>query len=197
MHKIGQYDVRMRRLALLELSGWAFLVGPVGIDEGESMPDRLELLRVERSSCRAWASCPRQPCSRAAGWRYRGRVRACRPKLAGRRADRRPGEGSRPAGLPQRNIDRELPGRLHRDRLRGRFWQSHLPDSITIMRGTVLWRAGVDGPYLRGLQPGEGELRRASDAGECHDGDEGEKGLKFANIFGESGPQMTTTSGPN
>ncbi|MDD4161344.1 MAG: methyltransferase [Methanothrix sp.] len=39
-----QFDVRVRRLALLELSGWAFLLGPVGIDEGESMPDRLELL---------------------------------------------------------------------------------------------------------------------------------------------------------
>ena len=32
------------RLALLELPGWAFLLGPVGIDEGESMADRLELL---------------------------------------------------------------------------------------------------------------------------------------------------------
>ena len=39
-----QFDVRVRRLALVELSGWAFLLGPVGIDEGESMPDRLELL---------------------------------------------------------------------------------------------------------------------------------------------------------
>jgi putative methanogen marker protein 4 len=39
-----QFNVRVRRLALLELSGWAFLLGPVGIDEGESLPDRLELL---------------------------------------------------------------------------------------------------------------------------------------------------------
>ena len=39
-----QFDVRVRRLALLELSGWAFLLGPVGIDEGESLSDRLELL---------------------------------------------------------------------------------------------------------------------------------------------------------
>ena len=31
-------------MALLELSGWAFLLGPVGIDEGETMSDRLELL---------------------------------------------------------------------------------------------------------------------------------------------------------
>lgn len=39
-----QFDVRVRRLALLELSGWAFLFGPVGIDEGESLSDRLDLL---------------------------------------------------------------------------------------------------------------------------------------------------------
>ena len=39
-----QFQIRVRRLALLELSGWAFLLGPVGIDEGETMPDRLELL---------------------------------------------------------------------------------------------------------------------------------------------------------
>lgn len=39
-----QFDVRVRRLALLELSGWAFLLGPVGIDEGESLSDRLDLL---------------------------------------------------------------------------------------------------------------------------------------------------------
>jgi len=40
----GQFQIRVRRLALLELSGWAFLLGPVGIDEGESLSDRLELL---------------------------------------------------------------------------------------------------------------------------------------------------------
>jgi putative methanogen marker protein 4 len=39
-----QFQIRVRRLALLELSGWAFLLGPVGIDEGESMSDRVELL---------------------------------------------------------------------------------------------------------------------------------------------------------
>lgn len=39
-----QFGIRVRRLALIELSGWAFLLGPVGIDEGESMSDRLELL---------------------------------------------------------------------------------------------------------------------------------------------------------
>lgn len=39
-----QFGVPVRRLALLELSGWAFLLGPVGIDEGETVSDRLELL---------------------------------------------------------------------------------------------------------------------------------------------------------
>ena len=39
-----EFSIRVRRLALLELPGWAFLLGPVGIDEGENMADRLELL---------------------------------------------------------------------------------------------------------------------------------------------------------
>ncbi len=38
-----QFDVRIKRLALLEISGWAFFLGPVGIDEGESISDRLGL----------------------------------------------------------------------------------------------------------------------------------------------------------
>jgi len=40
-----QFQIRLRRLALLEVSGWAFLLGPVGIDEGETAEDRLELLQ--------------------------------------------------------------------------------------------------------------------------------------------------------
>jgi putative methanogen marker protein 4 len=40
-----QFQVRVRRLALLEVSGWSFLLGPVGIDEGESAADRLQLLK--------------------------------------------------------------------------------------------------------------------------------------------------------
>ncbi|OPY48924.1 MAG: hypothetical protein A4E49_03295 [Methanosaeta sp. PtaU1.Bin112] len=39
-----QFSVRVRRLALLEVSGWSFLLGPVGIDEGETAADRLQLL---------------------------------------------------------------------------------------------------------------------------------------------------------
>ncbi|MGV8175733.1 MAG: methanogenesis marker protein Mmp4/MtxX [Methanothrix sp.] len=38
------FGIRVRRLALLQFSDWAFLLGPVGIDEGESMSDRLDLL---------------------------------------------------------------------------------------------------------------------------------------------------------
>ncbi len=39
-----RFNVRVRRLALLELSSWAFLLGPVGIDEGETILDRLGLV---------------------------------------------------------------------------------------------------------------------------------------------------------
>ncbi|VVB72739.1 Uncharacterised protein [uncultured archaeon] len=38
-----QFGIRVKRLALLELDGWAFLLGPVGIDEGETISDRLSL----------------------------------------------------------------------------------------------------------------------------------------------------------
>lgn len=40
----SQFHIRVRRLALLEQNGWAFLLGPVGIDEGETAADRLQLL---------------------------------------------------------------------------------------------------------------------------------------------------------
>ena len=39
-----QFDIKVKRLALLELSGWAFLLGPVGIDEGETALDRFGLV---------------------------------------------------------------------------------------------------------------------------------------------------------
>jgi putative methanogen marker protein 4 len=39
-----QFKVKAKRLALLELSGWSFLLGPVGIDEGETILDRLSLV---------------------------------------------------------------------------------------------------------------------------------------------------------
>jgi putative methanogen marker protein 4 len=39
-----RFNVKVKRLALLELSGWAFLLGPVGIDEGETILDRLALV---------------------------------------------------------------------------------------------------------------------------------------------------------
>ena len=65
-----QFRVRVRRLALLELSGWAFLLGPVGIDEGESMQDRLGLVLGGAEYLRALgARPPGRPCSRAGAWR--------------------------------------------------------------------------------------------------------------------------------
>lgn len=39
-----EFDIKVRRLALIELSSWAFLFGPVGIDEGETISDRLGLV---------------------------------------------------------------------------------------------------------------------------------------------------------
>jgi putative methanogen marker protein 4 len=39
-----QFDIRVRRLALLALPGWSFFFGPVGIDEGETVSHRLSLV---------------------------------------------------------------------------------------------------------------------------------------------------------
>jgi putative methanogen marker protein 4 len=39
-----QFGVKVKRLALIELSGWSFFFGPVGIDEGENISDRLALV---------------------------------------------------------------------------------------------------------------------------------------------------------
>jgi len=38
-----RFSVKVRRLALIELPEWSFFLGPVGIDEGESISDRLAL----------------------------------------------------------------------------------------------------------------------------------------------------------
>jgi len=40
----GQFDIRIRRLALLAIPGWSFFLAPVGIDEGETISDRLSLV---------------------------------------------------------------------------------------------------------------------------------------------------------
>jgi predicted methyltransferase MtxX (methanogen marker protein 4) len=77
MHMIEQFDVRVRRLALL---------GPVGIDEGETVSDRLELLLGGAKFMPDIDVVP-QACSSAAGWRTGGRVRARGQEPAGRRAD--------------------------------------------------------------------------------------------------------------
>jgi putative methanogen marker protein 4 len=39
-----QFEIKVRRLALLALPGWCFFLGPVGIDEGETVSDRLSLV---------------------------------------------------------------------------------------------------------------------------------------------------------
>jgi len=39
-----QFEIRVRRLALLAIPGWSFFLGPVGIDEGETVSDRLSLV---------------------------------------------------------------------------------------------------------------------------------------------------------
>jgi putative methanogen marker protein 4 len=38
-----QFGIKVKRIALLELSGWAFFLGPVGIDEGDTISGRLGL----------------------------------------------------------------------------------------------------------------------------------------------------------
>lgn len=38
-----QFGIKVKRLALVELPGWSFFLGPVGIDEGESIQARLTL----------------------------------------------------------------------------------------------------------------------------------------------------------
>jgi predicted methyltransferase MtxX (methanogen marker protein 4) len=45
MHALArQFEIKVRRLALLAIPGWAFFLSPVGIDEGETVSDRLSLV---------------------------------------------------------------------------------------------------------------------------------------------------------
>jgi putative methanogen marker protein 4 len=37
-----RFNIRVRRMALLELNGWVFFLAPVGIDEGETLSDKLD-----------------------------------------------------------------------------------------------------------------------------------------------------------
>ena len=39
-----KFDIKVRRMALLDLNGWAFFLAPVGIDEGETLSDKLNLV---------------------------------------------------------------------------------------------------------------------------------------------------------
>ncbi|MDD1753952.1 MAG: methanogenesis marker protein Mmp4/MtxX [Methanotrichaceae archaeon] len=40
----SQFGITIMRLALIELPGWAFFMGPVGIDEGETISDKLAMV---------------------------------------------------------------------------------------------------------------------------------------------------------
>ena len=174
-----QFEIRVRRLALLELSGWAFLLGPVGIDEGETMPDRLELVLGGAKFLQGMGVAPKAAVLSGGRMEDLGRCeRVDRSLLEGELIAAR----AREAGVqakPQRDTDRELPGRRYHHCSGWRFREPDLPDAIAIMRGAVLWCAGADGQDLRGLQPGAHGIRRAGDAGKLHGGDEGEKGLNL------------------
>ena len=39
-----RFNIKVRRMALLDLNGWAFFLAPVGIDEGETLSDKLNLV---------------------------------------------------------------------------------------------------------------------------------------------------------
>ena len=68
-----QFELPVRRLALIELSGWAFFLGPVGIDEGETALDRLDLVAWGlKSSCKRWTFRPERRSSPGAEWRTGG-----------------------------------------------------------------------------------------------------------------------------
>lgn len=39
-----RFNIKVRRMALLDLNGWTFFLAPVGIDEGETLSDKLNLV---------------------------------------------------------------------------------------------------------------------------------------------------------
>ena len=104
-HKIEQLDICVRRLALQELSCWAFLLGPVGIDEGKSMSGRLELLLGGARFLQGMGLRPTGAVLSGGRMEDRGRVRARGQKPGRGRADSCPGAGSGPGGKAQRDTD--------------------------------------------------------------------------------------------
>ena len=65
-----EFRLPVRRLALIELSGWAFLLGPVGIDEGQTADGIC--CSGAQGSCKIWVSFPMQRSSPGAGGRTGG-----------------------------------------------------------------------------------------------------------------------------
>jgi putative methanogen marker protein 4 len=39
-----RFNIKVRRMALLDLNGWAFFLAPVGIDEGDTLSDKIDLV---------------------------------------------------------------------------------------------------------------------------------------------------------
>jgi predicted methyltransferase MtxX (methanogen marker protein 4) len=92
-HNIEQFDIHVRRLALLELSGWAFLLGPVGIDEGKTVQEQRELLLGGARFLQGMGVAAKATVFSGGRMEDQGPVRAGGQKPGGRRADRRPGPG--------------------------------------------------------------------------------------------------------
>ena len=81
-------------------------------------------------------------------------------------------------------MDRILLEGVNRHRAGWHLQKPHLPHATTIMRRRVLRRAGAGTRVYRGLQPGQGWVQRAGDAGEQQGGDDGEKGREFCRYLG-------------
>jgi predicted methyltransferase MtxX (methanogen marker protein 4) len=132
---IEQFDVRVRRLALL---------GTVGIDEGESMSDRLELLLGRARFMPGMGVRPKGPVLSGGRMESRGPgARAWTESLAEGELIAAPAQE---AGLQARHKRRLIEGcreGANHYRAGWVFRQPHLPHAITIMRRIVLRRAGA------------------------------------------------------
>ncbi|MEA2045995.1 MAG: methanogenesis marker protein Mmp4/MtxX [Euryarchaeota archaeon] len=55
---VDAFEIRVRRISLLELSGWSFFLAPVGIAEGDSISDRRDLAVMGAGYIRAMGVDP-------------------------------------------------------------------------------------------------------------------------------------------
>ena len=153
-----KFEVPVRRLALLELSGWAFLLGPVGIDEGETIEDRLGLVLEGAKLLQSMGVAPKAAVLSGGRMEDRGRCE---------RVDRSLAEGELIA-------ERAREAGVHASH-KGILIESCRGDDIVIAPDGVsgnlifrtmlllcgaelLWCTGADGQNLHRLQPGPGRL---------------------------------------